>query len=152
MRYWDYGEVRDVERMSGCSLLIRSDLYKELNGLDEKFFMYFEETDFCYRMRKMGWRITYLPGATIIHYGGESSKGNMTDVVKSRTVWTYFYTSQYYYFRKNYGLLSMLAIRSLDLTYGFFLLLRSTLRGDEKKRSDDRMLGRFMVKTASSIS
>jgi len=127
MRYWDYGEVRDVERMVGCSLLIRSDLYKELNGLDEKFFMYFEETDLCYRAHKNGVRITYVPNASIIHYGGESSKsGKVDDLFK--TVSSYFIASQYYYFRKNYGLFSMLAIRSLDLTYGVYLSLRNFKR------------------------
>jgi len=149
MRYWDYGEVRDVERMSGCSLLIRSELYRELNGLDESYFMYFEETDFCYRVHKKGMRITYLPEATIVHYGGESSKQINKEVVIHRTVWSYYYASQYHYFRKNYGLPSMLAIRFLDLAYGLYLRFRSTLRFDAGKKSNDSTLGRFMIKVAS---
>jgi GT2 family glycosyltransferase len=152
MRYWDYGELRDVDRMSGCSLLISSGLYRELSGLDENFFMYFEETDFCFRTQQKGQRITYLPDATIIHYGGESSKGNTADVVKSGTVWSYFYVSQYYYFRKNYGWFSMLAIRTLDLAYGMYLLFRSILRVDDMKRENDSSLGRFMVKMASNCN
>ncbi|OGU12281.1 MAG: hypothetical protein A2075_11575 [Geobacteraceae bacterium GWC2_58_44] len=152
MRYWDYGEVRDVDRMSGCSLLIRSDLYRELNGLDENFFMYFEETDFCHRAHLKGRRVTYFPDAAIIHYGGESSKGSGNEAVSqgvNRVVWSYFYASQYYYFRKNYGFPSMLAIRSLDLAYGIYLLFRSALRADLKKRSYDSDLGSFMIKAAT---
>jgi GT2 family glycosyltransferase len=113
--------------------------------------MYFEETDFCYRAHKSGVRITYVPHAVIVHYGGESSRIGNADII-SETAWSYFYPSQYYFFTKNYGLPAMLAIRFSDLAYGIYLLFRSAMRVDIKKRGDDSCLGRFMVKMALTSS
>jgi len=113
MRYWNYTAIRDVDRIVGCSLIIRSGLYKDLHGLDENFFMYFEETDFCYRAKKSGARITYYPHAVILHYGGESSK-NLKDGAIIKTLSINFMDSQYYFFRKNYGFFTAIAIRFID--------------------------------------
>lgn len=124
MRYWDYGGPRDVERMTGCSLLIRSGLYRQLKGLDENFFMYFEETDFCFRAHNAGVRTTYFPQATIIHYGGESSK-NCKDGKVIQTSSTNFMDSQCYYFRKNYGLVPMVAIYSLERLFSMRIVSKT---------------------------
>jgi GT2 family glycosyltransferase len=152
MQYWDYGEVRDVERMTGCALLIRAALYKNLGGLDEHYFMYFEETELCLQTAKRGFRTTYFPHAVIIHYGGESSKGaSDEEVVISKTVSSYYYPSQYYFFHKNYGWFSMLAMRALDLTYGMFMLLVGITHHDARKKERAITLGWFLVKVASSL-
>jgi GT2 family glycosyltransferase len=74
MKYWNYDEIKSVDRIQGCSLLIRSELYRLIGGLDNNYFMYFEETDLCYRVHKEGYKIVYYPDARIIHFGGESSK------------------------------------------------------------------------------
>jgi GT2 family glycosyltransferase len=149
MHYWNYGEVRDVQRMTGCSLLIRATLYKNTCGLDEHYFMYFEETDLCLQAARLRFRTTYVPHAVIVHYGGESSKvTGDREVLISKTVSSYYYPSQYYFFRKNYGWLSMLAMRGLDLTYGMFMLLVGITRLDARKRERAVTLGRFLVKTA----
>jgi GT2 family glycosyltransferase len=141
MQYWDYGEMRDVERIAGCSLMIKSNVYKKLSGLDNKFFMYFEETDLCYRARRSGYRIVYLPSASILHYGGESSFTQTEQPVLDKTISSYYLRSQYYFYRKNYGFLPMLAIRSLDFVYGAALLGRNTARRDRIKRECGRAKG-----------
>ena len=129
MQYWDYGETRDVEMMTGCSLLIRAEIYKRLGGLDSNYFMYFEETDICFRAIQRGYRIVFVPCASIIHYGGESSLSQDSQTVIDKNISAYFFSSQYYFYRKNYGLFPMLAVRSLDLFYGMSLLMRNFARG-----------------------
>jgi hypothetical protein len=134
MQYWDYSETRDVEKIMGCSLLIRAELYKRLGGLDDNYFMYFEETDLCFRAIKSGCRIVYVPTASIIHYGGESSKTESGQAVIDKTVYSYFLASQYYFYRKNYGYFPMLAMRCLDFGYGLALIVKNAFRSDKDSK------------------
>lgn len=55
---------------SGACLLVRADLYGEAGGLDEKFFAHMEEIDLCWRLKRMGHTIRYVPGSTVFHVGG----------------------------------------------------------------------------------
>jgi GT2 family glycosyltransferase len=152
MRYWDYSEIKDVEMMTGCSLLIKSDMYKRLGGLDNNYFMYFEETDLCYRVVQNGYRIVFVPYASIIHYGGESSQSQTKQSVIGKNVSAYYSNSQYYFYRKNYGLLPVLAIRSLDLAYGLALLARNLVRSDRLKRANRLVKGKSLCVGALSIN
>jgi len=135
MRYWDYGGQREVDKIMGCALMIQAELYTHLGGLDNSYFMYFEETDLCYRVKKSGFKTVYFPAARIVHYGGASSKAQKELKVVNTVVASYYYRSQYYFFLKNYGLFSMLAIRALDMAYGIALMLRNIFRADKSKQS-----------------
>jgi N-acetylglucosaminyl-diphospho-decaprenol L-rhamnosyltransferase len=151
MAYWDYGEVRNVERIVGCSLMIRSELYKELNGLDENYFMYFEETDFCYRAYQKGVKITLMPFAEIIHYGGESAIKRKEEFISSNTITAQLFESQYYFYRKNYGYLSEIFIRLLDLTYGLFFWARNKLRKDKHRKFHNVSLGKLIIRSSLDL-
>ncbi|MCK5945362.1 MAG: glycosyltransferase family 2 protein, partial [Planctomycetes bacterium] len=63
----------DVDCVSGCVFLIRRDLLATTGGFDERFFMYFEEADFCERARRHGFAVRYLPDASFVHVGGLSA-------------------------------------------------------------------------------
>jgi N-acetylglucosaminyl-diphospho-decaprenol L-rhamnosyltransferase len=58
---------------AGAALLLRRDAFAEVNGFDESFFMYSEETDLCYRIRERGWRILLDPAAVFVHVGAAST-------------------------------------------------------------------------------
>jgi GT2 family glycosyltransferase len=64
---------REVECVSGCVFLLRRSVLAETGGFDERFFLYFEETDFCTRVRRQGHAVMYLPGTTFVHQGGLSA-------------------------------------------------------------------------------
>ena len=66
-------ETRAVDWMQGACLLIRRETVAEIGGMDEDFFMYSEEVDWCWRARQAGWMVYYLPTATVLHWGGQSS-------------------------------------------------------------------------------
>lgn len=136
MRFFDYASIRRVDRIMGCSLMIRADLFKRLGGLDDQYFMYFEETDFCYRARRLGYQVVFVPFAVIIHFGGESSQAVAHQPVFYKTVYSYFFRSQYRFYRKHYGFLPMLAIRALDFLFGLAVIVRNILRrnGLEKRK------------------
>lgn len=60
---------RDVDWLSGCALLIRRDVLKDVGLFDERFFAYWEETEWCVRARRAGWRIVHVPAAKLWHKG-----------------------------------------------------------------------------------
>lgn len=66
-------EAADVDCVSGCVFLIRGSALPALGGFDERFFMYFEEADFCERVRAAGYRVRWLPAASFVHVGGLSA-------------------------------------------------------------------------------
>lgn len=59
--------------VTGAYLLIRTDIAKQVSGFDKDYFMYTEEVDLCFRVKKLGWQIWILPSFEIIHLGGASS-------------------------------------------------------------------------------
>jgi GT2 family glycosyltransferase len=73
MTWWDFDSVREVDVVAGCFMLVRRSAIDEVGPMDESFFMYFEETDWCYRFKQAGWKVMFFPGASIIHYGGAST-------------------------------------------------------------------------------
>lgn len=77
-----YSTQTDVDWAVGAALLIARDCFTELDGLDESFFLYSEETDFCLRARDRGWRTVFTPTAEIMHIGGGSGESAKTHTMK----------------------------------------------------------------------
>lgn len=67
------GETREAQVLSGCFLAVRREAMESVGLLDERFFFYAEDTDWCKRFRDAGWKAVYFTGASAIHYGGSSS-------------------------------------------------------------------------------
>lgn len=74
MREWQRDSEKDVDVVSGCYLLTRKNIITNIGGLDERFFFFGEETDWCLQMRKAGWSVRFSPVGEIIHHGGGSVK------------------------------------------------------------------------------
>ena len=79
---WDRSTEREVVVITGCFFLVDADLWHELGGFDERFFMYAEEADFCLRARKLGAAPRFTPEAEIIHYGGASENIRARQIAK----------------------------------------------------------------------
>jgi GT2 family glycosyltransferase len=65
-----------VDHLLGACLLIRREVWEQVGGLDEAFFLFFEETEWCYRAGKAGWQIVYQPAVTVMHLGEHSVNQN----------------------------------------------------------------------------
>jgi GT2 family glycosyltransferase len=74
MTWWDRNDERQVEVVTGCFMLVRREAIEQVGTMDERFFMYAEETDWCYRFMQAGWQVWFTPGGRIVHLGGQSSK------------------------------------------------------------------------------
>lgn len=84
---WDRKSERDVDVITGCFFLTPRKLWEELEGLDETFFMYAEEADYCIRAIKKGYQPKVTPDARIIHHGGVSEtnvSGKMLKLLKGK--------------------------------------------------------------------
>jgi N-acetylglucosaminyl-diphospho-decaprenol L-rhamnosyltransferase len=91
---------RAVDWVSGACLMVRRSAIDVVGLLDERYFMYTEETDWCYRMRRAGWLVFYTPSARTIHWSGQSSH----KVPEQRRVRVY--QSKYRFMHKYYGRLT----------------------------------------------
>jgi GT2 family glycosyltransferase len=86
---WQRDDVREVDIVTGCFLLIDTDLWTELGGFDPAFFMYAEEADLCLRARAAGARPLHCPGARIVHYGGASERipeDRLVKILRAKTL------------------------------------------------------------------
>jgi len=96
MTYLDEDQTHEAEAVSGSCMMIRREVIDQIGYLDELFFAYQEDTDYCRRARLAGWKVFYNPSAQIIHYGGEG--GSKVQPFRSIIEW---HRSYYRYFRKN---------------------------------------------------
>jgi hypothetical protein len=94
-----YANVKEVGWVTGACMMVRRDLFEELEGFDESFFMYFEDIDICKRIAEMGFKVVYYPRTSLIHLLGGSGQH-----VKKK-VNTYYRDSQLYYYHKHLGIL-----------------------------------------------
>jgi GT2 family glycosyltransferase len=113
-------EEQDTDWLVGACLLIRREAWEQVGPLDENLFMYSEELDWCRRAKTAGWRVVYVPWATVVHHEAQSS----SQVVPARHI--YFQSSKVYYFRKYHGAVAGEALRLFLLgTYVFQLVLEA---------------------------
>jgi len=123
MSFWDHNDLRQVECLTGACMIVRKKVIDNVGLLDENFFMYSEDIDWCYRIKKGGWDIYYYPEAEIMHLNGQSSKQKP---IKSELE---YYRSKYKYFKKHKGYLYSLFYRVMvslimlpKCIYNFLLL------------------------------
>ncbi len=103
----------EVDWVSGACMIARTKALKDINGFDEKFFLYWEDTDICSRLKKAGWKIIYYPLSEIYHHTGTSS-----NTVPLFSIF-HFHRSCYIYFRKHakwpLSILNPIALMGLSL-------------------------------------
>lgn len=114
-------ESHDVDYVSGACLMVRHGVWEGLGGLDDSFFAYFEETDFCLRAGRAGWRVRFMADAEVQHLEGASFAGRSVE----RTV--RYYEGLLHFFSKNMGVGRTLVLRAWMLLVNCGLIGVSTL-------------------------
>lgn len=95
---FDRTEEKEIDVICGACLLIKKSLFDLILGFDKRFFMYFEEADLCYRIRKKGYKVLYYPDAKIVHYFGRSTSDE-------KWIKKIFEQSRFRFFEKYHGLI-----------------------------------------------
>jgi len=110
-------ETQEVDWVTGACFMVRREALENVGLMDEGFFMYSEELDWCRRMKEQGWKVVYLSAARVVHYGAQSSE----QVKPFQHI--QFQRSKIRYFRKYHGPLIAWALRLFLLaSYGGLLL------------------------------
>lgn len=112
-RGWDMNrEAGAPEWIGGAFMLLRTETMDQVGLLDEDFFFYGEDAEYCFRIHRSGWSILYDPSVTTTHLGGASSDPSrlMTEA-KSKAVWR----ARYLFLSKCYGRLAMWLVRIIDI-------------------------------------
>ncbi len=103
---WDHAATRAVDCVSGAALAIRREVLDEIGLLDERFFLYGEEKDLCWRIRSSGRKTFFLADAEAVHHGGASSRQNPDSIAQLQR-------GQVLFLRKHYGLLRRALLRAI---------------------------------------
>jgi GT2 family glycosyltransferase len=74
LRTWPHTSARVVPWIKGAALALRRTAFDAVGGFDESYFMYFEDTDLCYRLSAAGWEVHFAPVTTVVHIGGASTR------------------------------------------------------------------------------
>jgi len=114
MSFWDRNDTREVDLLSGACMMVRREAINQVGLMDEDFFMYADDVEWCYRIKKAGWKIYLYSDAEIIHLVGQSMLQSADKMAVEA------YKSMYLFFKKHYALVSALFFRGMVF---FFMLL-----------------------------
>jgi len=94
--------AQPIDWVQGASMMVRRAVFDAIGGFDENYFLYFEETDFCFRAGRAGFATWYVPESRVMHIAGQSSKAMERDVALKRLP-PYWFDSRCHYFMASYG-------------------------------------------------
>lgn len=95
--YLNMNETHEIDCLVGAFMMVRRETIDQIGLLDEEFFMYGEDIDWCYRIKEVGWKIYYFPQVSIVHYKGASSKKKPTKIVYE------FHRAMYVFHKKHFA-------------------------------------------------
>lgn len=125
---WAHDRPRSVDWAVGAALLMRRAAVEEIGGFDERFFMYAEDLEWCWRASRRGWSVWFEPGAVVRHVGDASGSQSYGD---ARTA--AYLRNTYAFYRREHGLASTLAYRLLNLA--------GTVRNERRARRRGDLIG-----------
>lgn len=123
-----------VDWFPGAAMMVRREVIERLGGLDESYFLYYEETDFCRKVKSGGFTIWYLPASRVMHIAGQST-GVTGEHEGTKRLPSYWFESRRRYFAKNHGLRYAMATDAV-------LLLASAI-GQTKDKLKRKGIPRF---------
>lgn len=125
-------EACRADWVAGASMLVRREVFEQIGLLDENYFMYYEEVDFCRRAANAGWACWYEPASRVVHLVGQAS--GVTDTKQRRRRPAYWFNSRRRYFLQHHGKLYTLAT---DATWALAYALWRCRRLVQRKEDRD---------------
>ncbi|RMF08775.1 MAG: glycosyltransferase [Candidatus Neomarinimicrobiota bacterium] len=125
LTYLDEDEIHSVDAISGSCMLVRRSVFEAVDGFDERFFMYGEDLDLCYRVKAQGYSIHYYPRTQIVHYQGESVKSAPFDSIHA------FYQAMIIFSQKHFSRSYSFLLRKIIAT-GVYVRKWVSLLGEWK--------------------
>lgn len=154
--WWDHSSVKEVGWVVGAYFLIRREVIEEIGYLDDRYFMYFEEIDFCLQTKRAGWKVLFFPEAEVIHLGGQSSKATKKRISSTgKQLLNFRIESEFRYYRKNYGIAAVLASAGVEILWRSLVYLKNMAgKGDSKsiRREEAAVIMRLILQTLQKDS
>jgi hypothetical protein len=133
----------EVENISAACLMLQKQAVDKVGLLDESFFMYLEDADYCLRLRQAGWKLYYLPTVEIVHLSGRSSGGRM------RNYSVHSYHALFQFYQKHFSWRTLMMVRAMVATLLSFHWalnwIKSRFLGDPVYRQNQRDLGLIIM-------
>lgn len=111
--------ICQVDWVSGACLFVRRRVINEIGLLDENFFAYYEDIDWCRRMKKAGWKIVYYPAVRIVHLTGGSAQQSEKNSIYHSLI---HYRSKFYYHKKYKGELAVTILKNIIIAKGLLMV------------------------------
>jgi GT2 family glycosyltransferase len=131
MRHWNHDNQAEVEVLSGCFWMVRRSAANEVGGLDERFFFYAEDLDWCKRFREAGWKVVFVAEARATHFGGASSgtapMRYSIELLRANLA----------YWKKHHGFMGQVAFYLLSLFHHILRLVLRTTKAAALWKHDD---------------
>ena len=83
-RHWDHNRRRSVPMLSGAAMLARREMIDQVGGFNERFHMYSEDTEWCWRITQANWKLVFVPEAVLLHHGAQSSMKRWSSLERLR--------------------------------------------------------------------
>jgi len=132
----DFSSKCETDSISGACFLVKREIIDKVGYLDESYYFYYEETDWCYRIKKAGWKIYWLPEIEIVHYGGGG--GPVTLRLDAE-----FWRSEHLFFKKHYGIISASCLAILYIFISGLEAMKSILACIYRFRSSKKLNKHF---------
>jgi N-acetylglucosaminyl-diphospho-decaprenol L-rhamnosyltransferase len=149
--WWDYSKPLSVGWVVGAFFLVRKETIKEIGLLDERYFLYFEEIDFCRRANEAGWDIICHPEIEVFHWGGKSSStisNNLSE--KGNQLIPIRLNSEFRYYRKWHGVFSVLISAFIEILWNSVVFAKNYFHNSSrslKKRTSASNQIRIIIET-----
>jgi len=149
--WWDHSEPRSVGWVVGAFFLIRRETMQDIGFLDDRYFLYFEEIDYCLTARRAGWDVVFYPYARVVHLGGQSTvkvPGKVS--AKGKQMISIRIASEFRYYHKMYGWFSVFISASIEFFWNMLVYLRNLIKrsSDAKfKRNEARVIMGLIIAT-----
>lgn len=129
LTWWNHSEPRKVGWVVGAFFLIRRKTMEAIGVLDDRYFLYFEEIDYCLAAQKSGWDVVFYPYAEVVHIGGQSAaKSGERLSTRGMQLLVIRLKSEYRYYRKFYGRMMVLLIAAIEFSWNIVIYVRNCLR------------------------
>jgi N-acetylglucosaminyl-diphospho-decaprenol L-rhamnosyltransferase len=137
-----YDQPMEVDWVPGTFTIVRKKMLDITGFFDERFYLYYEETDLCMRAKKAGWKIYFIPVAEVLHIGGASSKTRKDKSFdnKAAQVLSFRMRSEWLYYRKNKGIAGLLSTAGVELLWYIARYVKNLLPGAEAKNKRESAL------------
>lgn len=152
---YDFGgfghdKVQEVDWVPGTFTVYRRQLLEQTGLFDERFYLYYEETDLCLQAKRSGWKVYFIPDAEVVHVGGGASKTRKDEQFDQAgsQVLKFRIRSEILYFRKNFNILSALANAGVELGWHSLRYLVNLLpwrNSNKQKRANSLILIRQIL-------